>query len=159
MMSIDFIIQIGTLGSIIIGVIAFLWGVIWGVTSYTRQMTAQVFLEYTKRYDEIMQSFPPDAWVARPNIESVLPNASPELSISVLRYLNLCSEEYYLCQRGYLSKEIWGIWEAELKRTLRTPLFRREWQELCGEFEAYPAFRSYVEAAQNQVPQDAPKAD
>jgi hypothetical protein len=143
-MSIELIIQIGTLLSILFGIAAFFWG----INSYKRQMHAQVFIEYTKRFEEIMQSFPRNAWMARLNSESALPEPSDELSISVLKYLNLCSEEYYLCKDGYLSKRIWRIWEAELKRTLQTPLFKREWQRLSNEFQAYPEFRSYVNEAQ-----------
>lgn len=140
-MSLELLIQIGTLLSMVFGVVAFFWG----IRSYNRQMNAQVFIEYTKRFDEIMQSF---AWAARLNSDQAALEPNNEVSVSVLRYLNLCSEEYYLRKSGYLSKEVWGIWEAELKRTLRTPLFRQEWLKLSNEFQAYPDFRSYVETTQ-----------
>lgn len=146
-MSLDFWVQLGTLISIVFGVATFFWG----VKSYNRQMNAQVFLEYTKRFDEIMQSFPPNAWAARLNSDEALSESSNAISMSVLRYLNLCSEEYYLCKNNYLSRKVWGIWEAELKRTLRTPLFMREWKKLSDEFQAYPDFRNYVETAQRQA--------
>jgi hypothetical protein len=78
------------------------------------------------------------------NSEGKPPPRSKALSLSVLRYLNLCSEEYYLRQKGWLYKETWEIWERELIRTLQTPLFQREWQSLAGEFESYPEFKQYV---------------
>jgi hypothetical protein len=56
----------------------------------------------------------------------------------------LCGEEYYLYKKGWLNKGIWKIWEAELIRTLQTPLFIREWEKLSSEFEAYSAFKEYV---------------
>jgi hypothetical protein len=89
-------------------------------------MNAQLFLEFTKRFEEVMQSFPKNTWPSRLNIEGKPPQKSKALSLSVLRYLNLCSEEYYLCQKGWLYKKTWEIWERELIRTLRTPLFLRE---------------------------------
>jgi hypothetical protein len=144
-MSPEIIAQIGTIISIIIGIIAF----VWGVRSYNQQMNTQVFLTYTQRFDQIMDSFPKDAWVMRLDLDR-LPDSSPELSRSVLKYLNLCAEEYYLLQKKLLAKDVWQIWEDELKRTLQSPLFKREWKELAKEFEAYPEFRQYLENIQGQ---------
>jgi hypothetical protein len=121
---------------------------IWGVVSYRNQMYAQLFLEFTKRFEEVMQTFPKGAWSARIDIDGKAPAKSKELSLSVLRYLNLCSEEYYLYKKGWLNKGIWKIWEAELIRTFQTPLFIREWKNLSGEFEAFPAFKEYVDKIQ-----------
>ena len=128
----------------LIALVAFIWGVI----SYRNQMNAQLFLEFTKRFEEVMQSFPKNAWTTRLDLDGKSPIKSKELSLSVLRYLNLCGEEYYLYKKGWLNKGIWKIWEAELIRTLQTPLFIREWKNLAGEFEAYPAFQEYVDKIQ-----------
>jgi hypothetical protein len=70
---------------------------------------------------------------------------------AVLRYLNLCSEEFYLCRCGYLAREVWDIWEAELDRTLWSPIVRREWPELKREFAAYPEFAAYVDERQGEA--------
>ena len=144
-MNFELIIQLATLISVIVGIAT----LSFAIRSYQRQMNAQVFIEYTGRFEQIMQSFPHSAWAARLNLEKALPEPSDELSLCVLRYLNLCSEEYYLRRRGYLAKEVWGIWERELQRTLKCPLFVREWKKLVGEFESYEDFRRYVEKAQS----------
>ena len=140
----NLVVQIATVVSIVIGIVAFFYG----VKVYAKQMNAQVFLEYTRRYEDIMKSFPKAAWGARLDSEVALPDPSDELSTCVLRYLNLCSEEYYLFRGKYLSKAVWGIWEREIARTLRVPLLRREWLRLCKEFDAYPEFQSYVNSKQ-----------
>ena len=140
-----------TAASIFVAVVAFLWGVIWGVKSYRDQMNAQLFLEFTKRFEEVMQSFPKSAWSTRLDIEGPPPAKSKALSLSALRYLNLCSEEFYLYKKRWLHKDIWKIWEKELIRTLQTPLFIREWKTLAGEFESYPEFKEYVDNAQKDV--------
>jgi hypothetical protein len=134
------ILQFATLGSIVLVFVSFLWG----IRSYNKQMNAQVFLQYTQRYEEIMKSFPKNGWAARINSDEALPEPSDEISLCALRYLNLCSEEYYLRQDGYLSKKVWGMWEKEMIRTLQTPLFRREWMKLRDEFDAYPEFQAFV---------------
>jgi len=109
-------------------------------------MNALVFVEYTKRFDQIMCSFPPGAWQARTKPATELPAPTSELRNAYLRYLNLCAEEFFLLSQNYLSVRVWLIWEAELQRTLRSALFAREWAELRAEFDAHPPFQAYVEA-------------
>jgi hypothetical protein len=139
-MSLDLVIKFATLLSIIVGIVAFFRG----VANYNKQMNVQVFLQYAKRYDEIMNSFPKSAKLARINSRNALPKPTGELTICVLRYLNLCSEEFYLHETKYLSEKVWLIWEDEMVRTLRTPLFRREWAKLINEFDCYPKFQAFV---------------
>lgn len=117
----------------------------FGVYIYRKQTNIQIFLEYTKRYENIMDSFPADARFYRMNTEKKLPEESLELTIAVLKYLNLCSEEYYLRETGQLSKKIWNIWKEELERTLRSNLVRREWPKIKSEFASYSKFQKYVE--------------
>ena len=140
-MNLELAVQIFTLISVVVAAV----GLIVGVVVYRRQMNAQLFLEYTRRYEQIMESFPTDA---RLSLNEKLPKSSRELTFCVLKYLNLSSEEFYLRRKHYLSKPIWSIWEKELKRTLRSPLLRREWGKLRNEFESYPTFSRYVEETQ-----------
>jgi hypothetical protein len=121
-------------------------GLVWAVHSYRKQMNAQLFLAFVTRYEVIMQSFPAAALESRLQLLGPPPPESEGLSLAILRYLNLCSEELYLHANGYLADDIWRIWEAELRRTLCSPLLRREWPRLRAEFESYPAFLDYVEA-------------
>ena len=138
------VIEIGTLISAIGAIVT----IIVGIVIYWRQSNTQIFFEYTKRYDEIMESFPHEARVARLTYKGGLPDQSEELSVAILRYLNLCSEEYYLYKKGYLAKDLWGIWEDELKHTLKNPLFVREWKTLRTQYISYPEFIKFVENAQ-----------
>jgi hypothetical protein len=133
-------IRIATLLSVVIGVLT-VWAAVQGLR---RQLHVQIFLAYTERFERIMESFPQAAWRSRTDSTNALPDASPELQIAILRYLNICAEEFYLHRGGFLSSKAWRIWEAELIRTLRSLLVRREWPALSGEFAAYPAFRQYV---------------
>ncbi len=143
-MTLELIIQFGTLVSVAVG----LWGLIFGVKTYKRQSNAQIFLEYTGRYERVMESFPAKAMSSRLSSEGEPPEESEMLTLAVLKYLNLCSEEFYLWKKKYLSKDIWQIWEAELKRTLSSPLYCREWPKIRVEFEAFPEFLKYIEEIQ-----------
>lgn len=130
-----------------VAAVAFVWAMI---ETYKGQMNAQVFTECNNRYDQIITAFPRDAWDARFNLDTSLPKQSMELTLCVLRYLNLSSEEFYLYRRGYLQGDVWKMWEGELLRTLRSPLVRREWKTLRSEFVSYPEFACYVEEAQRE---------
>jgi hypothetical protein len=118
------------------------------VQTYKGQMNAQIFNDLNQRYDDIVQSFPEEAWDSRFNLDTVTPPESAALTLCVLRYLNLSSEEFYLYRRKYIRRDVWEIWEGEMLRTFRSPLFRREWKVLCSKFVSYPEFFEYVEEAQ-----------
>lgn len=141
-MTLEEAVQIGTLISIVIAAI----GLIGGVLIYRRQMNAQLLLEYTKRYEEIMDSLPSAVRNARFDLFKEPPEPNQEVTSVILRYLNMCSEEYYLYRKNYISK---SIWEDELVRTIQSPLVRREWEMLKIEFKSYPEFYNYVEQVQN----------
>lgn len=134
------IVQIAGAISIILGVFSF----ILSIRNTQRQMNAQMVMKYAERYEKIMDSFPQEAFRLRFDLDSELP-PSQELTICVLKYLNLCSEEFYLRKNGYIAKDVWSIWEDELIRTLRSRLFRREWESLRDEFVSYPEFSDFVE--------------
>lgn len=122
----------------------------WGFYIYKKQSDIQIFLEYTKRYEIIMDSFPENARFCRLDFSKDLPSESNELTIAVLKYINLCSEEYYLRERRLLSKKVWNMWKDELERTLKSELVRREWLKVKIEFETYPKFKNYVESVINK---------
>jgi len=77
--------------------------------------------------------------------------------MAVLRYLNLCSEEFYLKKQGYFSEYgIGGIWEEVLQDNLSTPLFVREWENLRVEFKFDKEFTDYVDSVQRKVIESLP---
>lgn len=113
-----------------------------------RQMNVQVFTTYADRYESIMNDFPDDAFRARFNSAHELPPTSEQLTLCVLRYLNMSSEEFYLWNSKYIDNKIWQIWEHEIQSVLASPLFKREWPGLAQEFNSYPEFKRYVDSTQ-----------
>jgi hypothetical protein len=95
-------IQIATLISLALGFL----GLINTINSYRRQMNVQIVMKYTERYERILDQFPKEALAARFDTKAV-PSESPELTLCVLKYLNLCSEEFYLTRHHYLSQSLW----------------------------------------------------
>ena len=48
-------------------------------------------------------------------------------------------------EQKLLPPKVWEYWQAELERTLRSPLVQREWPYLKSEFASYGEFRLYLE--------------
>jgi hypothetical protein len=84
-------IQIVGLLSIVVGFV----GLIITTNNYRKQMNVQILMKYCERYEHILDQFPEDALAARFDAKA-LPPQSPQLRLRVLKYLNLCSEEFYL---------------------------------------------------------------
>ena len=145
---VHFTIQLAQIVALITMIGGFL-GLISTLHIYRRQMNAQIIMKYTERYEHILDQFPADALRARFDA-NVLPPESSQLTLCVLKYLNLCSEEFYLTTHGYLSKSLWHIWESDLKRIIGSPLLQREWLALRAEFLSHQEFLEYVERVQDE---------
>ncbi len=101
------------------------------------------FLEFTERYENIMRELPHEARIATdwgPDVDS-------DFAIR-LRYLNLCSEEFYLKKQRLLSGRVWGIWNAEMASTLASQPYREAWHRLRAQFSSYPEFSAFVDGCQ-----------
>ncbi len=124
---------------------------LWQSSKYNRrQWNFNAFTHYTKRYDDIMGEFPGQGYTLRFDLEHQIPS-NREVRLAVLKYLNMTSEEYYLWRDKYLDDKVWQIWLPEIKRTLQTPLFQREWPNLKEEFKTYEKFSEFVEQIQSEV--------
>jgi hypothetical protein len=126
--------------------------VILGITiwSFRKQMNAQVYLAYTQRYEDLMADCDHDfrSSLLKLRLDQIPEERRDKIKVCMLRYLNLCSEEYHLMKSGYLAKAVWGIWQSELEHTLRTSLYVSGWPELEHEFLSHSDFRRYVEDVQ-----------
>jgi len=131
-----------------LGVIVGIASLIYAVDNYRRVMHAQIFMKYTERYEHILEQFPETALAARFDSKFVPKESSPQLRLCVLKYLNLCSEEFYLRTQGYLPEALWSIWEVDLQRIIGSPLFQNEWPFLRTEFLSHQPFLKYVERVQ-----------
>lgn len=113
-----------------------------------RTTNAQIFLDCVKRYERVMELYPPGVWELRLAAgDRGLPASTPELRRALLRHFHLFCEERYLRRRGYFSEDIWGVWEELFHRLLRGALVRREWGDLRREFTGDPEFLAYCERA------------
>jgi len=147
-MSTQVVVQYATLVSLGVGVL----GLATAVLIHRQQVTTQIFLELSARYDALLHSFPVGVWTSA---EGQLPASTDGLTTSVLRYCSLVSFGYFLFQRRSIPKKMWELMLPSFERTLRSPLFLREWRTVRSEFESFPDFLAFVTSIQeNRRPSD-----
>ncbi len=132
--------QIGTVASIVVAALA-----IRSNTQLSRkQWNVDVFTTYSQRHADLIHGFPNQVFFDRFD-PAKLPPRSVALTVAVRKYLTLICDVHYLFQQGYLDHSIWQIWQADLRRTLNSPLIAREWLDLKSDFQSFTAFLAFVE--------------
>jgi hypothetical protein len=139
------------------GVIGGFLTLIYSVNNVRRQINVQILMQYTQRYEHILGEFPKDSLSVRFDSQT-LPPRSAQLSLCLLKYMNLCSEEYYLWKHKYLARTVWAIWEGEMKKMIASPLLQREWPSLEKEYDSHPDFLTYVKDIQTEQRASKPGA-
>src|SRR5580658_5979762 len=140
-MAADILVQLGQVGTLVIGSAG-----IWvALVTQRRQLNAQMFMEVSGRFQELLRLFPTEAWLANRNPSQPLPPSSQELTDCTLYSIQFIADAYHLHKGGFISKNIWTLWEREFKRTLSGPVFRREWAGVAVEFSDDHAFLQYID--------------
>jgi len=106
-----------------------------------RQTNYQITLEYTRRWQELVVTAPPE-WYHR--FDDPPPKQSALLTRTLHLYLDFQCQEMYLHDAGHFTEEIWNIWQTLFIKTLKTPFFRREWPLLHNEFDYDPNFMKVI---------------
>jgi hypothetical protein len=129
--------QVGTL---LLGCLA-----VWvAMFNQRRQLNAQMFIEVSGRFQELLRMFPTEAWLANRNSSQPLPDPSQQITDCTLYCFQLIADVYHVHQSGYVSKALWKAWEREIKHILDGRIFRREWDNLAVEFSHNEDFLQYI---------------
>jgi hypothetical protein len=139
-MLLDNLVQLGQVGTIVIGSL----GLFVALRNQRRQLNAQMFIEFSGRFQKLFRLFPTEAWLANRNPSRPLPPPSQELTDCTLYCIQFVADVYILHKVGYISNNLWILWEREIKQTLQGPLFRREWKGVEAEFAHNPEFLQYI---------------
>ena len=111
----------------------------------TKQLKVAVFLDFTRRYADIVDRLPHDIRVApfEAELSELSESDRAATEVAILSYFNLCSEEYYLHSEKFVTKRIWSLWLRGLRRSLEIPAVRYVWQE--ARLRYYADFRKKVD--------------
>ena len=136
----DVFVQCSQVGTLLLGCL----GVWVAMFNQRRQLNAQMFIEVSGRFQELLRMFPTEAWLANRNSSQPLPAPSHEITDCTLYCFQLIADVYHVRQGGYISKALWKAWEREIKHILDGRLFRREWEGLAIEFSHNEDFLHYI---------------
>jgi hypothetical protein len=144
-MNIEPVVHYATLISLFVGG----FGLALALLIHRQQVTTQIFLALSARYDELQQTTPASVWLTLP-ADTPLPERTADLRMSVLRFCTLVSLTYFLFSEGRIPKRMWQLMLRSFEQRLRSPLFEREWETVRPEFESFPEFVTLVASVQQR---------
>jgi hypothetical protein len=123
-------------------------GVVWALLENRRALQAQVALEFYRRYAEVAARMPNElrfatyadgAWDRMPD------ETRTKAALAMIEYLNLSSEEYGLCRKRRLPRDVWRVTSAEIARYFKSRLWQDGWQVIRNEYASDKRFMDYVD--------------
>lgn len=140
----DEVVDIATLVAVLISAA----GLVFAITSFRRSMYSNILINYSQRFEKIMEELPRETFLPQTEPPRPLPPRSDDLTLTCIKYFNLTLEELWLRKNGYFPKDLWELWEKDIKNLLASPLMVREWKEIRESFGGYQEFYDFVEEAQ-----------
>ena len=132
----------------IAGVAAAFAAMLATLRSIRRQIEAVVFIEYTRRYSEILADIP-TAWRTTPPDRLaallILPDDDEHFRHTMRRYFNLCAEEFYLQDAKKLDSATWKIWRQGIRDSMQLPCFDEGWRRVRGEYAGMKLFLRFID--------------
>jgi hypothetical protein len=131
----------------IAGVIATLLAIVFGFRGIRNQLWLSMFSEYAKRYAEIMDALPFEARHPGSGFDArALPDYQQKRFLSAIRnYLNLCSEEFWLKEKGLIDGRTWEVWTKGMAQVAGLPSFDFAWEKLKSEWDYFDDFRTFMD--------------
>ncbi|BAY34102.1 hypothetical protein NIES2107_60070 [Nostoc carneum NIES-2107] len=113
-----------------------------------KQLMVSNFLEYTKRYQEIIVHFPKEVVDENFNLSSFSENEQEEILRYMWMYFDLCYEEYSLYKLGYIDLDLWSIWESGIKSSFSRSAFQQSWHLIRGNtnYKSDLGFAKFIES-------------
>ena len=116
--------------------------------SSNKQFMLSNFIEYTRRYQEIIIHFPKDLVNSEFDITLISESERENLLRYMWLYFDLCNEEYCLYKLGFINTQLWNIWELGMKSSFSRPAFQQCWEIISknSNFESDLRFINFIES-------------
>jgi hypothetical protein len=139
---------IGNLISSFTAVVAII-GLIYQSHTTRKQVKLQNFIEYTKRYQEIILNFPENINEQDFTFEAISSNEERNKTMRYMRaYFDLCFEEYTLHKKKFIDDDLWSIWNGGMKVAFSKPAFQKAWELILKDTKFGSDFETFIH---NQV--------
>jgi len=114
------------------------------IARFKKQLQLSFFADYTKRYQEIILNFP-ESINSKDFDLGELEDSVRDKTLRYMRaYFDLCSEEYFLWQKGNIDNNTWQEWETGIKFAFSKPAFQQAWKVLGLNTIYYGKFSDFV---------------
>ena len=90
-LSSDILVQLGQVGTLILGSL----GVWVAMFNQRRQLNAQMFVEMSRRFQDLLRMFPAEAWLANGDPSARLSPPSQEITDCTLDCIQLIADVYH----------------------------------------------------------------
>jgi hypothetical protein len=142
-------LQLAQLSTILVGFL----GVGVTLRNHRRQMHAQMFIEFSSRFHDVLRALPLQTMISNGAPAESVPPQSESLTRSCLQCFHVIAEIHHLHRTGYIPQDLWRPCQRVIKRSIRSPLLRREWQNLEPAFEHNPELCRFIHALIADKPQ------
>jgi len=116
--------------------------VIYSLVVLRNQLRLQVFLEYTRRFDEI--KFPDGSFTSR--WVDLDPKRARKSQRAFRKYFDLCSQEWWLHHTGKIENRVWDVWARGMADIVNTPGGRYAWTVIQPEYQnVFPGFALFID--------------
>jgi hypothetical protein len=125
-------------------------GLIIQSRSTRKQLKLQNFIEYTKRYQEVVLNFPENINRKDFQIDAIDSEEVKNKTMRYMRaYIDLCFEEYTLYKKGFIDKDLWSIWKRGMETAFSKPAFQQAWALIQKDTEYGDEFRKFADDLNN----------
>lgn len=137
----------GNVGNIISAFIAVcaIVGLIFQSRLTRKQVKLQNFIEYTKRYQEIILNFPENINEQEFSFDDLQKESRDKTMRYMRAYFDLCSEEYILHEKKFIDNEFWAMWKDGMKVAFSKSAFNQAWAIVKKDTKFSEGFGSFVE--------------
>lgn len=135
-----------TIGNIIATVTALIAVAALICQSHTtsNQIKLQNFIEFTKRYQEIILNFPENINNPDFSLESMSAQEKSKTLRYMRAYFDLCFEEFTLHNKGFIDSSFWEIWRSGMEFAFSKTAFKQGWNVIIKDTKFSTEFERFV---------------
>jgi hypothetical protein len=111
-----------------------------------KQIKLQNFIEFTKRYQEIILNFPESINESTFAIESLEPEVKNKTLRYMRAYFDLCFEEFTLHKKGFIDNDLWEIWKSGMEFAFSKAAFKQAWHTIRQDTKFGSGFEEFVQS-------------
>ena len=124
-------------------------GIVWALYLNWRALQTHVAMDFYRRFADIVVRMPTELRLAGYNGQRFIGLSEEKktaVALSLIEYVNLCSEEFALYRSGRLASDAWSVTSAEIQRNFTSPLWRDVWTHIRREYESTKEFADYIDS-------------